>query len=154
MDEVNQPGSYRLRIRSGHYEVEVQGPDPNYVDAKFAELLALVDDEEPISDAATPPPRAEAESLGELIRLVGPSGGLEHALVAGYFLEKSAGLTGGFRRRDLAAAFKTIKYSHSNPGVPISLGKKQGLLVHASEPDRVKLSDAAAEWVRVRLGGE
>lgn len=157
----NSGDTYRVRIRSGEFEVEVQGPNQAYVDAKVAELLGWIDSD----GRGEQPPRTAASvsesvmdgnttSLLEHVRSVSPRGGLEYALAVGYYLENAEGMTGGFRRRDLAAGFRRIRYSHSNPGVPISSGRKQGLLIAGSEPERVRLSHTASEWVAARVSGE
>ena len=75
-------------------------------------------------------------------------------MAVGYYLEHHRGATGGFRRRDLAQAFKAVRYRHSNPGVPIASGRKQGLLMEGAEADKIRLSETADEWVRARLRGE
>lgn len=154
-------GTYRVRIRSTDLEVEVEAPDAGYVDAKVAELLGWMGlepletglDESPApksgGSAAGKPP-----SLVEHVRSVSPNGGLEHVLAVGYYLEHHRGATGGFRRRDLAQAFKAVRYRHSNPGVPIASGRKQGLLMEGAEADKIRLSETADEWVRARLRGE
>ena len=162
------PGTYRVRIRSADLEVEVEAPDAGYVDAKVAELLDWIglealetSENEPstpnsgvsaaksgVSASGKPP------SLVEHVHSVSPSGGLEHVLAVGYYLEHHRGADGGFRRRDLAQAFKTMRYNHSNPGVPIASGRRQGLLMDGAEADKIRLSETADEWVRARLRGE
>lgn len=153
--------SYRVRIRSGEFEVEVQGPDQGFVDAKITELLGWFDSDGrgdepqgPASYSAEPSVAGKMTSLLEHVRKVSPRGGLEYALAVGYYLENAEGMAGGFRRRDLAAGFKKIRYNHTNPGVPISSGRKQGLLVDGSEPERVRLSKSASDWIAARLSGE
>lgn len=157
--------TYRVRIRSGQFEVEVQGPNQAYVDSKVAELLGWIDSDGRVEEPPVEPSRfvqsvsepvmaGTPTSLLEHVRSVSPRGGLEYALAVGYYLENAEGMKGGFRRRDLAAGFKKIRYSHSNPGVPISSGRKQGLLIVGSEPERVRLSAAASEWVAARVSGE
>lgn len=153
--------SFRVRIRSGEFEIEVEGPTQDYVDSKVAELLPWFglevgeERETPQREATVfPSDPGSPLSLLEHVRKVSPRGGLEYALAVGFYLENTEGMAGGFRRRDLAAGFKKIRYSHSNPGVPISSGRKQGLLLEGSEPERVRLSEASTEWVAARLSGE
>lgn len=146
---------YRVRVRSGEIEVEVQAPDRAYVDAKIAELLGWLGSDQTgrNSDPGDVVPEGDDISLLDHVRKIGPQGGLEHVLAIGYYLEHRAGMAGGFRRRDLVSGFEKIRYVHSNPGVPIGAGRKQGLLIEGSEPERVRLSEAAADWVRTRLHG-
>ena len=169
------PGTYRVRIRSADLEVEVEAPDAGYVDAKVAELLdwmGLEALETSENEPATPKSGVSAAksgvsaaksgvsasgkppSLVEHVHSVSPSGGLEHVLAVGYYLEHHRGANGGFRRRDLAQAFKTMRYNHSNPGVPIASGRRQGLLMDGAEADKIRLSETADDWVRARLRGE
>jgi hypothetical protein len=154
------PGTYRVRIRKADLDVEVEAPDSGYVDAKVAELLGWMGEGSP-NPAVAPARHDSAEttagkppSLVEFVRLVGPNGGLEHVLAAGYYLEHYRDSSGGFRRRDLAQAFKTLRYNHSNPGVPIAAGRKQGLLMDGTEADKIRLSETADQWVRARVRSE
>jgi hypothetical protein len=130
------------------------------VDLKFEELKPLLerDSEEPPAGAgpAVSPrkPAGKASkppSLAEHVRTVSPSGGLEHVLAVGYYLERHTGLNGGFRRRDLAEAFASLRYRHSNPGVPIAAARRQGLLMDGREHEKVQLTETAERWVEDRL---
>ena len=154
-------GTYRVRVRRGDLELEVEATDAGYVDEKLAELLDRMGVEGSNgSERAPRSPNSGASATGkppslvEFVRLVSPSGGLEHVLAVGYYLEHHRGSTGGFRRREVVQAFKTLRYSHSNPGVPIAAGRKQGLLMEGAEGDKIRLSETADEWVRARLRGE
>jgi hypothetical protein len=153
--------TYRVRIRRADVDVEVEAPDAAYVDAKVAELLDWMGVEAlPSLEDVHPRPESAVTAAGkppslvEFVRSVRPNGGLEHVLVVGYYLEQHRGATGGFRRRDLAQAFKTLRYNHSNPGVPIAAGRRQGLLMDGAEVDKTRLSESADQWVRARLRGE
>lgn len=135
----------------------MSAPDPAWVEAKVEELRGwLSASNPPEMDAfgvtAADPAPAKAPSLAEHVRAVYPSGGLEHVLAIGYYLERYSRLNGGFRRRDLAEAFKAVRYQHSNPGVPIATARRQGLLMDGEEHEKLLLTETAERWVEERLG--
>ena len=157
---VNKPeeGQYRICLKRGDSELQVSAPAQAWVEAKVEELMRWLPASPPtqnvasgaVAAAASAP--AKAPSLAEHVRAVGPSGGLEHVLAIGYYLERYSRLNGGFRRRDLAEAFKAVRYQHSNPGVPIATAKRQGLLMDGEEHEKLLLTETAERWVEERLG--
>ena len=150
-------GTYRVSRRTGDRALRISAPDRGWVDAKLEELkdwLALV----PVQQEAVREGRkgsataaGKTPSLAEHVRAVGPAGGLEHVLAVGYYLERYSRLQGGFRRRDLAEAFKAVRYQHSNPGVPIATARRQGLLMDGEEHEKLLLTETAERWVEERL---
>ena len=153
--------TFRVRLRRGGVEFEVESSDPAYVDQKVSELttwlgLEPADSplEEPSGADSSAGSTAKPPSLVEHVRRIGPSNGLEHVLAVGYYLEHHRRMAGGFRRRDLGHAFKALGYNHSNPGVPIAAARRQGLLMDGAEADKIRLSESADEWVRARLKGD
>lgn len=161
---IPDPGTYLISLKKGDSELRISGPDQVWVEARLEELkgwLAAGAEEQlqgiSSGPAAASDPRGggtgtgKAPSLAEHIRAVAPSGGLEHVLAVGYYLERYSRLKGGFRRRDLAEAFKAIRYSHSNPGVPIATARRQGLLMDGEEHEKLLLTETAEQWVAERL---
>ncbi|CAN5876543.1 hypothetical protein BH23ACT12_BH23ACT12_11530 [soil metagenome] len=156
---VPKPGdaSYRISLRRGDVQVRISAPDQTWVDAKLDELkdwLALAFSQPETGSAGSGGSGnvpGKTPSLAEHVRAVGPSGGLEHVLTVGYYLERYSRLQGGFRRRDLAEAFKTVRYQHSNPGVPIASARRQGLLMAGEEHEKLLLTETAERWVEERL---
>lgn len=156
-------GNYRISLKSGDSQVRISGPDPKWVEARLDELRGWLDGgphggiwsnaHSSTSDSAGASGSGKAPSLAEHVRAVNPSGGLEHVLAVGYYLERYSRLQGGFRRRDLAEAFKAVRYSHSNPGVPIATARRRGLLMDGEEHEKLLLTDTAERWVTERLGG-
>jgi hypothetical protein len=154
-------GNYLISLKRGDSEVRVSGPDASWVEARLDELktwLASGSEDgsprDPAPSSAGSDPRSgngKAPSLAEHVRAIAPSGGLEHVLAVGYYLERYSRLKGGFRRRDLAEAFKAIRYSHSNPGVPIATARRQGLLMDGEEHEKLLLTETAERWVEDRL---
>lgn len=155
-------GNYLISLKKGDTEVRISGPDHKWVEAQLEELkgwFSAGNEEKseghtPAAAAASEPGGAgtvKAPSLTEHIRAVAPSGGLEHVLAVGYYLERHSRLKGGFRRRDLAEAFKAIRYTHSNPGVPIATARRQGLLMDGEEHEKLLLTETAERWVTERL---
>ena len=153
-----EEGSYRVRLKRGDNELQVSAPDRVWVEARLEALMGwLAASSDSPNGAPGAPDRdvsapAKAPSLAEHVRAVGPSGGLEHVLAIGYYLERYSRLSGGFRRRDLAEAFKAVRYQHSNPGVPIATARRQGLLMDGEEHEKLQLTETAERWVEERLG--
>ena len=140
--------------------MEISSFDRPWVDSKLEELKPLLErgSEDPVAPAgvAVSPQKpagkgSKPPSLAEHVRMVAPSGGLEHVLAVGYYLERHTSLNGGFRRRDLAEAFASLRYRHSNPGVPIAAARRQGLLMDGQEHEKVQLTETAERWVEDRL---
>ncbi|HEX2149703.1 MAG TPA: hypothetical protein VHI31_05990 [Actinomycetota bacterium] len=157
---VQNSGSrnFRISLKRGDSELRISAPDQAWVDGKLNELLGWLEPGESVQSQAAGqlksdfPPAGKSPSLAEHVRAVGPSGGLEHVLAVGYYLERYSRLKGGFRRRDLAEAFKAVRYQHSNPGVPIATARRQGLLMDGEEHEKLLLTDTAERWVEERLG--
>ena len=150
--------NFRISLKQGDRELRISAPDQAWVDSKLNELGGWLESGESVQ-----PTRAgklkggsstagKSPSLAEHVRAVEPSGGLEHVLAVGYYLERYSRLQGGFRRRDLAEAFKAVRYQHSNPGVPIATARRQGLLMDGEEHEKLLLTDTAERWVEERLG--
>ncbi len=150
-------GLYRIVLRQGISELEVSGPDAAWVDLKVQELkgwfLTVPSPQQPPSESVKGDFEipSKVPSLAEHIRAVSPSGGLEHVLAVGYYLERYSRLKGGFRRRDLAEGFKAVRFQHSNPGVPIATARRQGLLMDGEEHEKLMLTETAERWVKERL---
>lgn len=148
---------FEVVLRKGDCELRLGSSDPEWVERKIEELgawfslgLARQAAAGGVGGNVEPQPSKTA-SLAEHIRAVGPSGGLEHVLAVGYYLEKHTRLQGGFRRRDLAEGFKTVRYQHSNPGVPIATARARGLLMDGEEHEKLMLTETAERWVEERL---
>lgn len=156
-DPSNRP-HFQIRLRRGDLELEVTGSDKSWVDDKLGELKRWLgaDAEMAVQGAfqevAAAGPSAKDPSLTELVRSIEPASGLEYVLAIGYYLERYSRLRGGFRRRDVAEAFKVLKYHHSNPGVPIAAGRRQGLLMDGEEHEKIQLTESGERWVEERTG--
>lgn len=152
---------YRVRLRLRDRELEVSAPDAAWVEQQLHLLIAEAEsaspggndvpvgitggnDEQPVSAAKMP-------SLAEHLQRVGPKGGLEHVIAAGYYLERHTQVLGGFRRRDVADALRAVGYRHSNPGVPIGVARRRGLLMDGLEHEKLQLTESAERWVEERL---
>jgi hypothetical protein len=159
MPETHKPEkNYRVRLRVAESELEIDSSDRVWVDEKLSEYRELFAGQgpQPASAGGTrgkrPSTGQKAPSLAEHVRAVAPSGGLEHVLAVGYYLERHSRLSGGFRRRDVSEAFATLKYRHSNPGVPIAAARRRGLLMDGDEHEKMLLTETAERWVEERLG--
>lgn len=151
-DNEERSKLFQIRFRIGDVEAEVRGSDPDWVDLKAEELKGWLFEDHAVSQPSGEPevPHGAARktpSLTEHVRAVDPQNGLEYVLAVGYYLERYSRLKNGFRRRDIAEAFKVLGYHHSNPGVPIGAGRRQGLLMDGEEHEKVQLTESGERWV-------
>lgn len=153
---------YRIRIRRGETELEVDSSDRAYVEAKLAELRALLG-AAPIRDvdsASLPPgspepttPGAKPVSLVEHVRRIGPKTGTQYVMAVGHYLEQFGSMSSGFKTRDLGDAFQSLKYKHSNPAEAVRQARSQGFLMDGKEANTVVLTQRGEAWVNGQLAG-
>src|SRR5437773_5133199 len=116
---------YRVRVVRGGVEVEVDSSEKDYTDSKLKELLGSLPTERVVSppkndDRGGAPKRAAQAggkplSMAEYVRSVAPKSGTQYVVAVGLYLEKHGGMASGFKTRDIAGGFTTVKYKHSNP---------------------------------------
>src|SRR5437867_1577344 len=135
---------YRVRVVRGDVEVEVDSSEKEYTDSKLKELLGSLrtesvvptpkknDGGETAKAAATV--RGKPLSMAEYVRSLAPKSGTQYVVAVGLYLEKYGGMASGFKTRDIAEGFTTVKYKHSNPPEAVRQAKVQGLLMDAKEP--------------------
>lgn len=151
---------YRVRVKRADVEVEVDSSDKEYTDSKSKELFAHFE-----VDGSTPTPkkagvaqktasmaREKRLSMVEYVRSLSPKSGAQYVVAIGDYLEKHGGVPGGFKTRDIAEGFTTVKYKHSNPAEAVRQAKSQGLLMHGKEPGTLLVTSTGEDWVKVQLG--
>jgi hypothetical protein len=153
-------GNYRVRVRRGDFEVEVDSSDKDYTESKLKELLATGSQAKPpagreptgTARKAETPTAGKGLSLAEHVRSLAPKSGAQHVIAVGDYLERYGGMADGFKTRDVAAGFTTIKYKHSNPAEAVRQAKSQGLLMDAKEDGAMVITSTAEAWVKTQLG--
>jgi hypothetical protein len=88
----------------------------------------------------------------EYVRSLSPRSGTQYVVAVGLYLEKHGGMTAGFKTRDVADGFTTVKYKHSNPAEAVRQAKAQGLLMDGKESGSLVVTATGEDWVKVQLG--
>src|SRR5262245_36779239 len=150
---------YRVRVKNGEFEVEVDSSDKAFAESKLKELVPPLDlrrSRVPTVTADKAPPVSHGGgktlSLAEHVRSLSPRSGAQHVIAVGDYLERFGGMVGGFKTRDVAAGFTTIKYKHSNPAEAVRQAKSQGLLMDGKEDGTLVITSTAEAWVKTQLG--
>jgi hypothetical protein len=156
---------FRVKVRSGDVEVEVDSSDKEYTEAKVKELLAAFGPgKTPRAAAAAPEPKAKrAEpapapagsakrvSMVEYVRSLGPKGGTQYVIAVGQYLEQHGGMAGGFKTRDIVDGFQTVKFKHANPREAVRQAKAQGFVMDAKEPGAMVVTQTGEAWIKAQL---
>lgn len=152
---------YRVRVRRGDFEVEVDSSDKDYAEAKLTELLAGSEAQQPEvrvaaggPEAAAPPPSGKPLSLAEYVRRLSPRSGPQYVVALGSYLETHGGMGTGFKTRDIVDGFTAVKFKHSNPAEAVRQAKQQGLLMDGKEAGTLLVTATGEEWVKVQWGGD
>lgn len=145
---------YRVRVRKGDLEVEVDSSDKDYTETKLRELLAAVEAEASAAPAKTTRALAPASdkplSMVEYVRSLAPKTGTQYVVAVGDYLEKHGGMRDGFRTRDVAEGFTSVKFKHSNPAEAVRQAKSQGLLMDGKEAGTFLVTTTGENWVKVQ----
>lgn len=154
--------SYRLKIKFGEIEIEVESTDEDFVNQNFdnlrREYVALLESDSRDSgvkstkgpDSANAKSVNKSMSLAEFVRLIKPRSGTDYAVTLGYYIEKITGkeeFTGG----DIRSKFIEVKYKHSNPSDTISKAKATGRIMDGHEKNSYILTQTGEQWVEERL---
>lgn len=148
--------NYRIRIRIGADEIEVESTNLAFVEAKITELGPRLGIGMPSSSRGllNLPTASESKpvSLVEYVQGIDPQTGPQYVLAIGSFLERQRGMSDGFKTRDVVDAFQTIKFRHSNPAEAVRQAKAQGLVMDARESGGFVLTQKGESWIRDRIG--
>jgi hypothetical protein len=142
MSDVN----YRIKIRKGDFEVEVQG-DKIWVESKFKELTTQ---EVAISVSKKVATEGIPETLGEFLDQKGnPSKHTDSMAIFAYWLFKVEKAE-SFNVKDMIDCYdKTRKAKPSNPNQIINQNVQRHIFAEASEK-----KDGLKAWVITRTGEE
>jgi len=151
---------YKVRVMKAGVEVEVDSSDKEYADSKLKELLShfpsedatVVDKGGGTMPKPTAPTRAKPLSMAEFVRSLAPKSGPQYVVAVGLYLEKHGEMADGFKTRDIADGFTTVKYKHSNPAEAVRQAKSQGLLMDGKEAGSLLVTSTGEDWVKVQLG--
>jgi hypothetical protein len=151
---------FRVRVRKAEIEIEVDSSDKDYTEAKLRELLVRFVTKAPPVPKTPGAARVVSSgpgktlSLSEHVRALSPKSGTQQVIAVGDYLERYGGMPDGFRTRDIAAGFKTIKFKHSNPAEAVRQAKSQGLLMDGKESGTLVITSTAEAWIKTQLGSE
>jgi hypothetical protein len=151
---------YRVRIKRADVEVEVDSSDKEYTESKSKELFVRFEvagatptpKKADVAQKTTSPAREKRLSMVEHVRSLLPKSGAQYVVAIGDYLEKHGGMPGGFKTRDIADGFATVKYKHSNPAEAVRQAKSQGLLMDGKESGTLLVTSTGEDWVKVQLG--
>ncbi len=150
---------YRVRVRKGEVEIEVESSDKSYVESKLGEWskrlsLGAREIVAPEQDVPSRSPGVRGKSLAEHVRALAPKSGPQYVIAVGDYLERYGQLANGFKTRDLVDGFRTVKYRHSNPAEAVRQAKQQGFLMDGKESGSLLLTQTAESWVKGQLASE
>ncbi len=150
---------FRVRIRKGDVEIEVESSEKGYVDTKLGEWsqrlsLGFQDARAVEEDVTHRPSGAKGKSLAEHVRALAPKSGPQYVIAVGDYLERYGQMPEGFKTRDLVDGFRTVKYRHSNPAEAVRQAKQQGFLMDGKESGSLLLTLTAEAWVKGQLASE
>jgi len=139
-------GSYKIKLRKGDFEIEVQG-DKDWVESKFEELTTK---EISIAVAKVALPKGVPETLGEFLDQKGnPQKHTEVVAVFAYWLFKVEKME-SFNVKDIVNCYdKTRQVKTSNPNQIINTNVASHLFAEAKEK-----KDGYKAWVITRTGEE
>jgi len=138
--------NYRIKVRKGDFEVEVQG-DKDWVEGKYKELTTQ---EKTVSLGVQTAAKGMPETLGELLDLKGnPSKHTDSMAVFAYWMYKVE-KKNSFNVKDIIDCYdKTRKAKPSNPNQIINQDVARHIFSEAPEE-----KDGLKAWVITRTGEE
>ena len=147
---------YRVRIKRGDSEVEIESSDKAYVEEKIREYMdSTVQTPTGVGGSVSPKGAMEGNkqlSLPEFIDRVRPQVDTEYVLAVTYYQEKFEDAE-SVKSADVVEKLKEVKYKHSNPYYAISRAKKKGLIMNGTEKGTFVATRTGEQWVDDRLKG-
>ena len=151
--------TYRVRVRRGEFEIEVESNDKDYVEAKLKDFEERVSKAQPVLPAGEGAESLTAVfesgkpiSLVELKKLVGAETGTENTVAVAYYLEKLKGQQ-EYPVRDLVDGLKELRCNFKNYWDVVLKTKQAGFLMEGSSKKMLRLTDTGERWVESRLRG-
>jgi hypothetical protein len=147
---------YRIKVKTQHYEVEVESNEKEFVVQKLEEHLRTFGRESATPQSSIPPVTTTTVegykelSLQEFINQVEPSSGPEYVLAIGYFLEKHQSLK-NFTSAQIKAEFQRAKFQHPNPTDALLKARGAGKVMDGPEKGTYVLTRTGEQWVQTKL---
>ncbi len=151
---------YRVRIKQGENEIEIESSEKSYVETKLKEIGSSFSlHKTPLRSSAGKSTKKNGAktkplSMVEHVRALSPKDGTEHAVAVAHYLETTGGKAEGFKTQDIYAAYKKVKFAHSNPPQTVFNAKKKGYLMDGPNEGTLQLTQTALEWTQNRQNGK
>ena len=153
---------YRVRIKQGENEIEIESSEKTYVESKLKEIDSLFNFNKhkvPLQSSSGENNKKNGVetkplSLVEHVRALSAKDGTEYAIAVAHYLENTEGKAEGFKTQDIYAAYKKVKFAHSNPPQTVVNAKKKGYLMDGPTDGTLQLTQTALEWIENRLNGK
>lgn len=151
--------SYRIRVRKGDFEVEIESVDKEYVESKLKDFSEELSKANQLSTMVQPVglrqagdalPSGRPLSLVELRKSVNPDSGSEHTVTVGYYLEKFQGQQ-EYEPKELIDGLKKLGCNFKNYHDVVLKTKKIGWLMEGSSKKLLRLTNTGESWVVSRL---
>ena len=89
--------------------------------------------------------------MAEHVRALAPKSGPQYVIAVGDYLERFGNMAHGFKTRDVADGFRSVRYRHSNTAEAIRQAKQQGFLMDGKELGTLLLTQTAESWIKGQL---
>jgi len=146
---------YRIKVKTQHYEIEVESSDKDFVVQKFEEHVKQFAERPAVMPAMKVSTKTELAgkdlSLQEFINQVAPSSGPEYVVTIGYFLEKYQQVP-GFTSAQVKTEFQRAKFQHPNPTDALLKARGAGRVMEGPEKGTFVLTRTGEQWVENKLG--
>jgi hypothetical protein len=144
---------YRIRVRRGDVEVEVESTNEDYVSAKLNFYLSDSNAKPQTSRLGSSQPGAESQrplSMGEFIRQISPEKKNEIAATLAYFLEFHAEpVREEWKPDEVATKFTDVR--KPRPANITDLLKKSEFFMVGKEKGSYRLSGTGVKWVEDQM---
>lgn len=148
--------SYRVKIKKGDSEVEIQG-DKEWVEEKYKELseFLITSQPEPLADLTKPPhisqPLSFPDSIMEFYNMKGsPKTHTDKAIIFAYWLSKKEGFV-NYNYVDIETCYeKALIAKPGNTTDVMNRNQKKGFLLVTTEKDNMKawrITSSGEEYV-------
>jgi hypothetical protein len=147
--------TYRIKVKTNQYEVEVESTEKEFVVQKIEEHLRSFRGSSQSETQHNTTQQSGAVggkdlSLQEFINRIKPSSGPEHVVTIGYFLEKHQSLP-AFTSGQIKSEFQRAKFQHPNPTDALLKARAAGKVMDGPEKGSFVLTRTGEQWVEGRL---
>jgi hypothetical protein len=145
---------YRVRVKKGDIEVEVESHEKEFVNQALQEYLrlsgGLTAERTPEAAPGLAISGGKPLSAAESVERVHPENDTEYVLTAAYYLEKQQGMT-EFKTTDIKECFDDIGYKHSNPSDAVMRAKNKRYLMKGRAKRTYAVTRSGVDWIEARL---